>query len=165
MLLRKLRRGERVVTRSLFESAVVVLALTCLLAADGCARFRGRDSGERSTAPLSAEVDGGFNQVWAVARDVLRDNPAEVYTRDKRGRFEVFEDRGRRFLTPRRLRLVITLRPISESRTRVTVETFPEAYTVQLLTRPAWRPADFGDNSPAQAIIDSIQQRIREASG
>ena len=152
-------------TRSLFKYAVVILALTCLLAADGCARIRGRAVGERSTAPVSAEVDGGFKLVWAVVRDVLRDSPVEVYTRDKRGRFEVFEDRGRRFLTPRRLRLVITLRPISESRTRVDVETLPEAYAVQLLTRPAWRPADFGDNSLAQEIIDSIQRRIREAKG
>lgn len=152
-------------TRSLFKCAVVILALTCLLAADGCARFRGRAAVERSTAPVSAEVDGGFKLVWATARDVLRDSPVEVYTRDKRGTFEVFEDRGRRFLTPRRLRLVITLRPISESRTRVDVETFPETYTVQLLTRPAWQPADFGDNSLAQEIIDSIQQRIREGRG
>jgi hypothetical protein len=153
------------VTRSLFKYAVVILALTCLLAADGCARIRGRAADERSTAPVSAEVDGGFKLVWAVVRDVLRDSPVELYTRDKRGTFEVFEDRGRRFLTPRRLRLVITLRPISESRTRVDVETFPEAYTVQLLTTPAWRPADFGDNSLAQEIIDSIQQRIREGRG
>lgn len=143
--------------------AAVLLALTCLVAADGCARFQGRSAGERSTVPVSTEVDGEFKVVWAVVRDVLRESPVEVYTRDKRGRFVVFQDKGRAFLTPRRLRFGITLRPVSESQTRVTVETFPEAYTVQLLTRPAWRPADFGDNSLAREILNSIQRRIREA--
>jgi hypothetical protein len=114
---------------------------------------------------VTTEVDGEFKVVWAVVRDVLRESPVEVYTRDKRGRFVVFQDKGRAFLTPRRLRFVVTLRPVSESRTRVTVETFPEAYTVQLLTSPAWRAADFGDNSLASEIVNSIQRRIREAGG
>jgi hypothetical protein len=112
---------------------------------------------------VATEVEGGFKVVWAVVRDVLRESPVELYTRDKRGRFVVFQDKGRAFLTPRRLRLVIAIRPVSESRTRVTVETFPEAYTVQLLTSPAWRAADFGDNSLAREILNSIQRRIREA--
>lgn len=150
-------------TRSLFKYGVLILAFACLLAADGCARLRGRAASERSTAPVSADVDGEFRLVWSVVRDVLRDSPVEIYTRDKRGTFEVFEDKGRVFLTARRLRLVITLRPVSESRTGVTVETFPEAYTVQLLTSPAWRPADFGDNSLAKELLNSIQQRTREA--
>jgi len=153
------------VTRSSIKCAAVLLALTCLLAADGCARLRGRAAGERSTAPVSTEVDGEFKVVWAVVSDVLRDGPVEVYTRDKRGRFVMFQDKGRAFLTPRRLRFVVTLRPVSESRTQVTVETFPEAYTVQLLTSPAWRAADFGDNSLAREILNSIQRRICEAQG
>ena len=150
-------------TRSSIKCAAVLLVLTCLPAVDGCARFRGRGADERSTAPVATEVDGEFKVVWAAVRDVLRDSPVEVYTRDKRGRFVVFQDKGRALFTPRRLRLVIALRPVSESRTRVTVETFPEAYTVQLLTRPAWRAADFGDNSLAREILNSIQRRIREA--
>jgi hypothetical protein len=157
---------RRIVTISSMRCAAVFLALTCIVAADGCARLRGRTTDERSTAaPLSADVEGEFKLVWATLRDVLRDSPVEIYTRDKRGTFEVFEDKGRAFLTPRRLRLVITLRPVSVTRTHITVETFPESYTVQLLTRPAWRPADFGDNSLAKEILNSVQERIRDAKG
>jgi len=160
--------GERtVVIRSSIKYAAVLLALACLLAADGCARIRGQrvDEAESPTAPVSADVEGGFKLVWATVRNVLRNSPVEIYTRDKRGTFEVFEDKGRAFLTPRRLRLVITLRPVSQTRTHITVETFPEAYTIQLLTSPAWRTADFGDNSLAKEILNSVQERIRDAKG
>ncbi len=159
--------GRAVVSSFSIKYVAVSLALACLLAADGCARVRRQrvDEPESPTAPVSADVEGAFKLVWAAVRDVLRDSPVEIYTRDKRGVFEVFEDKGRAFLTPRRLRLVITLRPVSQTRTHITVETFPEAYTVQLLTSPAWRPADFGDNSLAKDILNSIQERIHNVKG
>jgi len=71
-----------------------------------------------------------------------------------------FSDMGRAFLTPRRVRLVITLQPVSEDRVRIIIKTFPEAYTVQLLTKPAWRPASFGNNVLAKKILDSLQTRV-----
>ena len=144
--------------------AAGLLTLSCLLAGIGCARVQGRAGrvGEDAIPPVSAKVEGEFKLVRTVVRDVLRDSPVEIYTRDKRGIFVVFADMGRAFITPRRLRLVISLRSLSENQTSVTVETFPEAYTVQLLTRPAWRPAAFGDNALAKEILDSLQRRIRQ---
>jgi hypothetical protein len=118
---------------------------------------------EYSIPDVSAEVGGEFRQVRDVVRDVLRESPVEIYTRDKRGVFVAYANVRRAFLTPRRLRLVVTLERVSESSTRVSVQTFPEAYTVQLLTYPAWRPAAFGDDSRAREIVSSIEKRVGEA--
>jgi hypothetical protein len=130
----------------------------------GCAGLHGRSGAEgvNIIPPVSADVEAEFKMVRDLTRDVLRDSPVEIYTRDKRGIYVVFADMRRAFLTPRRLRLVITIQPLAENRTRVTIETFPEAYTVQLLTSPAWRPAAFGDNSLATEILQSLQKRVGE---
>jgi len=157
---------ERVARRLSVRSLAALLAATCFLGATGCARVGGRsgDATEGTIAPVSADVDAEFTAVRRLMRDVLRDSPVEIYTRDKRGIYVVFADVRRAFFTPRRLRLVITIRPLAENRSRVTIETFPEAYTVQLLTEPAWRPAAFGDNSLAKEILDSLQKRINHAA-
>jgi len=158
---------KRVARRLSIRCLAALLAATCFfLGATGCARVGARsgDAREEMIAPVSAEVDAEFTVVRRLMRDVLRDSPVEIYTRDKRGIYVVFADMRRAFLTPRRLRLVITIRPLAENRSRVTIETFPEAYTVQLLTEPAWRPAVFGDNSLAKEIIDSLQKRINHAA-
>ena len=140
------------------------VAAALILSACGCAGLRGRvPANEYSISDVSAEVGGEFRQVRDVVRDVLRENSVEIYTRDKRGLFVVYANVRRAFLTPRRLRLVVTLERVSESSTRVTVQTFPEAYTVQLLTYPAWRPAAFGDNSLAKEIVSSIEKWSSEA--
>jgi outer membrane lipopolysaccharide assembly protein LptE/RlpB len=98
------------------------LTAALILSACGCAGLRGRvPANEYSIPDVSAEVGGEFGQVRDVVRDVLRESPVEIYTRDKRGAFVVFADMGRAFLTPRRLRLVFTLERMSESNTRVTV--------------------------------------------
>jgi hypothetical protein len=146
---------------------LAALAVACVLAATGCARVHGRNGGpnEEIIAPISSDVAAGFKVVVQLMRDVLRDTPVEIYTRDKRGVYVVFADMRRAFLTPRRLRLVITIEPVAENRSHVTIETFPEAYTVQLLTSPAWRPAAFGDNSLATDIVDSLRKRVNDASG
>jgi len=141
-----------------------VFALAGFLACTGCARVDKPPgaAGEHAIPPVSADIEAGFTLVRDLVRDVLRDSPVEIYTRDKRGMYVVFASVRRAFLIPRRLRLVITIRPLAENRSRVTVETFAEAYTVQLLTRPAWRPAAFGDNALANEILDSLQKRIGE---
>jgi hypothetical protein len=118
---------------------------------------------EYAIPDVSEEIEGEFAQVRDAVRDALRESPVEIYTRDKRGKFVVFAKMRRRFLTPRRLRLVVTLARVSESSTRVTVQTFPEEYTVQLLTYPAWRPGAFGDNSLAKEIASSIVKKASEA--
>jgi hypothetical protein len=164
---RFVRTGEKRIVRELSVGCVAALvAVTCLLGAIGCARVGGRsgDAREETAAPVSADVDAEFKVVRRLMRDVLRDSPVEIYTRDERGIYVVFADVRRAFFTPRRLRLVITIRPLAENRSRVTIETFPEAYTVQLLTSPAWRPAAFGDNSLAREILDSLQRRINHAA-
>jgi len=139
------------------------LLVTLTIMVLGCASGRVGQSGY-SIAPVSADVEAGFTVARDAVRDVLRAKPVEIHTRDKRGEFVAFADRGRNVLTPRRLRLVINLKPVSENKTRITIATFPEAYTVQLLTIPAWRPAAFGDNSLAQQILDSVRERVAPAT-
>jgi hypothetical protein len=139
------------------------VAAALMLSACGCAGLRGRvPASEYSIPEVSAEVEGEFKQIRDVVRDVLRESPVEIYTRDKRGRFVVFAEMRRAFLTPRRLRLVVTLARVAERSTRVTVQTFPEAYITRLLTYPAWRPAAFGDDSLAKEIVTAIEKRVSE---
>ena len=139
-------------------------AAVLILSACGCAGLRGRvPASEYSIPDVSEEIEGDFARVRDAVRDVLRESPVEIYTRDKRGEFVVFAKMSRAFLTPRRLRVVVTLARVSESSTRVTVQTFPEAYTVQLLTYPAWRAAAFGDNSLAEEIVTAIEKRVGAA--
>ena len=147
------------------KRGVGCLTVVLILSACGCAGVRGRGVpvSEYSIPDVSADIEGEFKLVRDVVRDVLRESPVEVYTRDKRGMFVVFADMRRAFLTPRRLRLVIGLEPVSESQTRVTVQTFAEVYTVQLLTYPAWRPGAFGDNSLAEAVVNSVNKRGSES--
>ena len=144
--------------------SVGCFTVALILSSCGCAAVRGRgtQAGEYAIPEITADIEVESKLVRDVVRDVLRESPVEIYTRDKRGRFVAFADMGRAFLTPRRLRLVIRLKPVSESKTHLTIQTFPEAYTVQLLTNPAWRPAAFGDNSLAKDILDSIKKRTEK---
>ncbi len=152
------------ISRLSVKRSLGYLVAALILSACGCAGLRGRvPASEYSIPDVSAEVGGEFTQVRDVVRDVLRESPVEIYTRDKRGLFVVYANVRRAFLTPRRLRLVVTLERVSESSTRVAVQSFPEAYTVRLLTYPAWRPAAFGDNSLAEEIVSLIEERSSEA--
>ena len=147
------------------EHFLILVIIWCVVATGGCATSTPTstpDAGGAVIEPVSADLDVGFKAARDAIRDVLRSKPIEIYTRDKRGEFVVHADMGRRLFTPRRLRLVIALKAVSENKTHVTISTFPEAYTVQLLTVPAWRPARFGDNGLANEILESVRKRLAE---
>lgn len=101
-------------------------------------------------------------QLWDVVKSVLRRSEGEVYTRDKAGIFVVHIDRGRHLLTPHRLKVTITLLASGENKTAVKVEVVPEAYTVALLTEPAWRPRGSDERAEplAMRLLEDIERSL-----
>ena len=121
-------------------------------------------AGEEGAATVVAtrEFPLAREQLWDVVKGVLRRSEGEVYTRDKEGIFVVHIDRGRHLLTPHRLRVTITLLASGENKTAVKVEVVPEAYTVALLTEPAWRPREFDERAEplAMRLLEDIEQSL-----
>lgn len=121
-------------------------------------------AGEEGAATVVAtrEFPLAREQLWDVVKGVLRRSEGEVYTRDKEGIFVVYIDRGRHLLTPHRFKVTITLLASGENKTAVKVELVPEAYTVTLLTEPAWRPrgADERAGPLAMRLLEDIEQSL-----
>lgn len=105
-------------------------------------------------------VNASFENTWQTVKDVLREQELDIYTRDKRGRFVAYTPEKRRFLQPNRYQYTFQLDAISESETRIALDTRKQTFGVTLLTYPGWHDRKTSDSPESQALLDAIQARM-----
>lgn len=137
--------------------------LIALVVAAGCA------GGPPPTPPdvptASAVLPHDFDTVWQAAKDALREQDYEIYTRDKRGMFVAHTPRKGTFSIPNRARITIVLERVTTSSTRVTVEAVQERYRMPLLRHPGWREQPHVDlQDRRQAVLDGIAANVAETA-
>lgn len=140
-------------------ACVLVGVLLGALILAGCA---GAARDTQGFAVVTMEtVDAPFDTAWQAAKDVLREQGLDVYTRDKRGVFVAHSPmKRRRFLVPKRVRYNVMLEPVSADETRVTVEAVQQVYGVTLLTYPGWHDRKMTDDTKAKALLEAIQAKV-----
>lgn len=141
-------------------SAVLGLVFLAGAAGVGCARTA-RDTTDFAMAD-SIIVNAPLREAWQTTKAVLREMNLHIYTRDKRGVFVAYSPmkRRHRLLTPERTQLTVSLEPVSEETTRVTVKTVNQVYGVTLLTHPDWHGRKTTTNETALAILEAVQARL-----
>ena len=138
------------------------LLLLTVITSIGCARAA-RDTTGFALVD-TATVDAPFQEAWQAAKAVLREREFDIYTRDKRGVFVAYSRMRRNLmLVPKRTKYTIVLEPSTETQTAVTVETIRQTYGVTLLTYPDWHDRQATDNTVAQEILQSIQDKATGA--
>jgi len=143
----------------LFLSLVLLSVAPCI----GCARAARDTQGFALTD--TATVNASFNDTWQMVKAVLREEDYDLYTRDKRGVFVAFTGGKRKYpLGGHRTKYTISLETISDSATKVTVETIRQVYGVTLLTYPGWHDRKAKDNAGAQAILKALEAKVAGAS-
>ncbi len=138
------------------------LVLLLVIAIGGCARTA-RDTQGFATVN-TAVVDAPFMDAWRATKAVLRERGWDIYTRDKRGLFVAYTSmKRRRLLVPKRTQYTISLEPLADQGTRVTVETIDQVYGVTLLTYPGWHDRKTTDDAEALAILEAVQAKVSGA--
>lgn len=135
---------------------IAMLLAPALLA--GCATAARDTTGFSLTH--SATVPVSMMDAWQVTKAVLREHDLEIYTRDKRGRFEAYSQSGRRMMSLQRVRHNIELVEHSPGETTVYIDTVRQVYGVTLTTYPDWHDRMTTDDRQALAILDEIQAKI-----
>jgi hypothetical protein len=142
------------------NSLIACLLLTVTVSLGGCATKAPIATGEIFVDSMTVPID--FEAAWLLTRDVLLDQDVEIYTRDKRGMFEVYTEMHRRnLIVPWRTKLTITLESETRETTKIAIETVKQKYSVGLLTYPGWLDQDYSEEeSHGVAILESIKSRI-----
>ncbi len=141
----------------IYTIVVVTIGSVCLL---GCARAARDTSGFAQID--SAVVNASFEDTWQATKAALREKELNIYTRDKRGSFVAFSEMKRQMglFTPKRVKLTITLRPVTNTSTEVKIETLNQVYGSTPLTYPDWHDRKATSNELALSILDAIQAKI-----
>jgi hypothetical protein len=108
-------------------------------------------------------VAAPFDTTWQSVKAVLREKELDLYTRDKRGQFVAYTPEKRHFLQPKRYKYTFELESISDTETRIALDTRKQAYGVTLLTYPGWHDRKTPDAPESQALLDAIQARATTA--
>ena len=111
----------------------------------------------------SISVDAPFEDTWQAVKSTLREKELEIYTRDKRGTFVAYTPMKRRYLQPNRYQYTFDIEAISESETKIALDTRKQSYGVTLLTYPGWHDRKTADTPESQAILDAIQAKLDAA--
>lgn len=138
----------------LYASTLVVLAFLPL----GCVHAARDTTGFAQNNELTVEAP--FDQTWQTVKAVLREKELDIYTRDKRGTFVAYTPEKRRFLQPNRFKYTFDLEAISDTETRIALDTRKQSYGVTLLTYPGWHDRKTAEAPESQALLDAIQARI-----
>lgn len=132
---------------------LISLALTLALA--GCAKAARNTEGFAITN--TATVNKPMPEAWQLAKEVLREQEFDIYTRDTRGVFVAFSKMKRTlFLVPHRVKYTIAMEAVSDNATKVTVETVKQVFGVTLLTYPGWHDRKATDDSVAAAFLSAL---------
>lgn len=142
-------------------STLVALLVLCSLGSIGCARAARDTTGFAITD--NATVNLPFDEAWQKAKAALREKDYEIYTRDKRGVFVAFSKSDLKLLHYHRMKLTVSLEAVSDSATKVTVETIRQVYGVTLLTYPGWHDRKTEDHARAQEILKAIEGKASGA--
>lgn len=142
------------------RACLIIMGLVIAAAAGtGCARTA------RDTTGFALEhtttVDMPFKDAWQLVKSVLREQELDIYTRDKRGTFVAHTKVKRvwRILQPRRMQYTIELAPVSDTRTRIYVESVRQVYGVTLLTYPDWHDRKTTNDTGSLTILSAIQEK------
>ncbi len=138
-------------------STLVVLLVLCAAGGIGCARAARDTTG--FAVNDSTTINQSKDDAWQTVKAVLREKDYEIYTRDKRGVFIAFSGSSRKLLQYHRMKLTISLEPVSDSATQVTVETIRQVYGVTLLTYPGWHDRKTEDHTRAQEILKAVEAK------
>lgn len=140
---------------ALWVACMPVLLIGCAHAAKNTTGFALSDE---------ATVDAPLDQTWQATKAVLREMELDIYTRDTRGEFVVYDKMKRKaFLAPHRTECTITLTEASSSSTKVTISTVRQVYGVTLLTYPDWHDRKAVNNTMATAILDGLKKKLSAA--
>lgn len=142
-------------------STLVLLLVLCSLGNIGCARAARDTTGFAVTD--NTTVNAPFDEAWQKVKAALREKDYEIYTRDKRGVFVAFSKSDLSLLHYHRIKLTISLEAVSDSATKVTVETIRQVYGVTLLTYPGWHDRKTQDHVRAQEILKAIEGKAAGA--
>jgi hypothetical protein len=150
--------------RRSWYSLTPILILFLLLssaAVTGCARAARDTTGFAVTDSTTANLS--FNEAWQQVKAVLREQDYEIYTRDKRGVFVAFSGSKRSLVQYHRIKLTIALEAVSETATKVSVDTLRQVYGVTLLTYPGWHDRKTQDHTRAQALLKAIEAKAAKS--
>lgn len=139
----------------------VAAVLVAAAALAGCVRAA-RDT--QGFAVLdTGTANASFDATWQAAKGVLRERGLELYTRDKRGVFVAYTKSKHQSLAHKRMEYTVTLEAVSDTETKVSIESVRQAYGVTLLTYPGWRDRKTTDHKDAPAILEAIQAKVKGA--
>jgi hypothetical protein len=143
---------------------ILSLLAVLMVAAGGCARAARDTTGFTITDETTISMP--VKDAWQTAKAVLREQNLDLYTRDKRGVFVAYSRMHRKLLlVPHRTKYTVVLDPISETATKVTVETVKQVYGSTLLTYPGWFDRKATDHSKAQEILKAIEAKAASGDG
>jgi hypothetical protein len=111
----------------------------------------------------SIAVDASFEDTWQAVKSTLREKELDIYTRDKRGTFVAYTPMKRRYLQPNRYQYTFDIEAISESETKIALDTRKQSYGVTLLTYPGWHDRKTADTPESQAILDAVKAKLDAA--
>ena len=149
--------------RSWYSLAPILILFLLLSSAavTGCARTARDTTGFAVTD--STTVNLPISEAWQQVKAVLREQDYEIYTRDKRGVFVAFSGSKRSLVQYHRIKLTIALEAVSETATKVSVDTLRQVYGVTLLTYPGWHDRKTQDHTRAQALLKAIEAKAAKS--
>ncbi len=140
---------------------LLLVLLAAIAATGGCARAARDTTGFSITD--TATVNAPFSDAWQMAKAILREKDYDLYTRDKRGVFVAFSSQHHNLLRLNRTKFTVSLHPISDSATEVTVESVLQVYGTTLLTYPGWHDRKTTRHEDALDLLKAIQAKVGEA--
>jgi len=137
---------------------LLLISLVVTLALAGCAKAAKNTEGFAITN--TATINKPMPEAWQLAKEVLREQEFDIYTRDLRGVFVAYSKMKRTlFLMPHRVKYTIALESVSDNATKVTVETIKQVYGVTLLTYPGWHDRKATDDSVAKSFLSALEAK------
>jgi hypothetical protein len=141
--------------RVILAAIVVATATTAL---SGCVHAPRDTTGFAQVHHVA--VDANFQDTWNAVKDTLREKELDIYTRDKRGTFVAYTPMKRRYLQPNRYQYTFDIEAVSETETRIALDTRKQSYGVTLLTYPGWHDRKTADHPESEALLDAIQAKL-----
>lgn len=145
-----------------YARVICGLLVLAAIATTGCARAARDTSG--FAVHKDATVAMPFDEAWQAVKGSLREQGYELYTRDKRGTFVAYTDMHRILLIqPSRIKYTVTLTPVNDKETAVTVDAVRQKYGATLPTYPGWHDRPLKDEAAAAALLESVQAKLNGA--
>jgi len=113
----------------------------------------------------SVAVNAPVEETWQFVKEALREGKYDIYTRDKRGIFVAYTPMKRHLaVVPKRTKFTIAIEPVSDTASKVTVESIRQVFGVTPLTYPGWHERKTTDHAEAQKILEAIVAKASPAA-